>query len=1231
MHVEDFPRPKNDNRRGVHWSASVYHPSGSTLDFWIGELQALRIKWVKLLDDSGGSSLELCERLLEADIMPVVRLYRQEPNPGHIGGREEDTIRRMVAAGVHYFESNNEPDLPVEWQGGQVPDNWLEIAIDNFIIDADKIIALGGLPALPAMGVGSKDNPVEMVVRKGRADLFEKGAWIAIHNYTLNHPLDYPFDAVNQEGAPLTKEEYDRLGPWAWESQPRDTINSWRASDKNPGHTLADDSNCFLAFELMDQIATRALGFKVPIISTEGGPVMGWRDDRRYPRIDPARQADWVTAIYDFMQGGREIRGIRCPNNYFTMCHWLLGNYRLGFLNPGWESQAWYTDWWNADFKLSGELPVVAAIKAMPSMVVDGPKGNVIAGVVLRADTNQPLPDLQVKLLSGGKDAVSRTTAADGTFRFERLDPGSYDVAIGPWGVVGHGVAAKPDPGQQLTFLLSGGNKSTLAGQVLDHAGAPQAGVQVTLSRDGTQVGEVTTGDDGAFRFAGLSLGSYRLSIPGIVVAGIALDGWAGKTLKLIARAPAGYRYAVTTQRLLPEDEAAGRNIFYGVVSDETGTPVNGIQLQMSWHNAEPGTEFPTRATGHDPYKPAGRYEFTHTPGIFRLEVVQGDWPSEVADNLDTAAVPGREGQAIAYEVNFGLQGGAGGKARVDGVMPGCAPGTKLTLVTGFQRQETALAADASFAFPDLAPGSYSLEIAGIGTVADDIHLEEGELFKLIFPLRSKVSGQVLSPPLGLGAVLYAQPAWGWTRQVVLDPDGNFSFEGLPSGRYRLEVGSEVWSGLQLTGENVLQLAPIDPALGPRSAVSGRVADGAGKPQPDIQVILRRVNPGPEQGDGLVVAQMRTAADGAYRFSHLAVGRYSLEAVGMGVVHADILLDGQHEAIRDLLWNPPFALGIIEGRVLAASGLSRAGLQVFLSRDGEVVAQTQTDEAGHFRFTGLAAGVYSLAVPGGPAPVPGIRLDLNGVVVQDIPVPDSPPKAISRYMLLSPPPAGEPGRSASLRRDPFAAKPIEDGPHWEELADSRLALALTLLHMHKTGDSAGFSASEAARATEVTIVGDRIPEATEQALRLADCKVTRLAGAGYALVAGFAAAGKVQTSGVETETGVAVEVEAEPPAPATERSLGHYVLFGPPAAPATLAALLLAQDYLLAFDPCFGFSAEEAGHASTVTLIGSVSAISQQLEEALREGGATVQRISGSAGDVVAALASRVSAGRPFV
>jgi len=156
--------------------------------------------------------------------------------------------------------------------------------------------------------------------------------------------------------------------------------------------------------------------------------------------------------------------------------------------------------------------------------------------------------------------------------------------------------------------------------------------------------------------------------------------------------------------------------------------------------------------------------------------------------------------------------------------------------------------------------------------------------------------------------VLYAPPAWGWTRQAVLDLEGRFSFEGLPPGCYRLEVGSEVLSGLQLTGENAIALAPVDLAAGPRSVIGGCVADSSGTPQTDIRIILRRVETA-GQTDGLVVAQTRTSADGIYRFSNLAAGRYCIEAMGMGTVAADILLDGEHEVTRDVPWNPSFPLG----------------------------------------------------------------------------------------------------------------------------------------------------------------------------------------------------------------------------------------------------------------------------------------------------------------------------------
>lgn len=1102
MRIDEFPRPKGDNRRGIHWSASVYHPTGAALDYWIAELQAMKIKWVKVLDDSGGSSLELVQRLLAADIMPVVRLYRNEPNPGAIGGREEDAIHRLVAAGARYFETNNEPDLGVEWKDGVRPEGWLDIVVDNFIIDADKVLALGGLPALPSFAVGAQANAIERVVQRGRRDLFEKGAWIAVHNYALNHPIDYPYDPVNQEGQPVSQAEYDALGPWAWENAMHNQINEWHARDKNPGDTIADDHACFLGFQFADQMARKALGFPVPIISTEGGPVIGWKQDRRYPRVTPDLHCERVVGIAEYMQGTRQIHGEQCPDNYFAMCHWLLANFRLGSASPAWESQAWYTDWWNEKFGLHGAVPAVAALKALPGIAVkvgagvnagaDGQtqvesKTNItaqatgkasITGQVLVADTGELLAGQTVQLLAGGKQMATTQTGADSKFVFTDIAPGTYDLTIEPYGVVRHGVAAIEGGSQPVIIRLAGGRSSVLSGTVLSAAGAAVAGIEVLLERDGQPLARAVSGTDGAFRFEGLTLGLYRLSMTGIAIDGIALDGRQAKSLKLTTGVAPGYKYIVDKKRLLPPEETDSRRLFYGTVTDALGAPLNGIKVQMSWVGAAAGTALPVKVTGSDPYKPVGYYEFLHTPGTFTLQIAQGDWPSDLADGLETAHTPGRDGQAITYEVNFRQQP-AGAPAQVDGVIQGGQAGRKVTLApapgsaSALATRQTVLAANGAFAFANTAPGAYELALEGVGVIARNIVIAPGALFKALLALRSRLSGKVTGSSEGLVAVLHAPAAWGWTRQTPLTQDGSFTFDNLPAGRYRLEVGSQVLTDLALTGENKLALADIDLSAGRRSIIRGRAADAAGQPRADRVVTLKR--------EGVTVAETSTAADGTYRFANLSPGKYSVEVAGLGVVAKDITLDGEREAVVDVLWPSEGSFGVLQGRVLNVNGSPRPYAVVRLLKEGAELRRAESDVKGAFKFTGLAAGTYALAVGDSEPLVTDAVVGDNTTVVRDVTVPGGPPKVLAHYLLFAAPPtAGQAGA-----------------------ANARLLLALASYYL--TGDMvAGFSVEEAKSATQVTIIGDRVAASTESTLTATGCQVTRLSGDGYAIVKALA-------------------------------------------------------------------------------------------------------------------------------
>jgi len=448
MRLTDFPRPPNDNRRGIHWSASPYHLMGDQLTPWLDELAAMNIKWVKLMakgdrDLSDRSTVELCQRLLACGIFPIVRLYRPQQNPGTLNQGQQELVRELVDLGVRYFETNNEPNLPTEWQNNNLPQNWLEIATRDWIQDADFLISVGALPGTPAMSFGGGATIIREIQRQGRLDLFEKGAWIAIHNYCLNHPLDYPYDEVNLHGRPLTPEEYDALGPyttdagilaalknvlepasyaaianphWAWMDgyikNTREAVNQMREQHKRPDCTLADDANCFREYELAAQTVYEILGYHVPIITTEGGVVVGDKQDGRYPRMTLDRHREYTVAMFDFMMN-------QAPDYYFALCPWLIANYQMGLREINWESQAWYSDW-----HCPGHLPTVDAVKAMPA--VGGaplPRQGVIQGTV------QNGAGRRVRLIGPGGTS-EQTVGSDERFRFANLVAGTYRVEV---------------------------------------------------------------------------------------------------------------------------------------------------------------------------------------------------------------------------------------------------------------------------------------------------------------------------------------------------------------------------------------------------------------------------------------------------------------------------------------------------------------------------------------------------------------------------------------------------------------------------------------------------------------------------------------------------------------------------------------------------------------------------------------------------------------------------------
>jgi hypothetical protein len=303
------------------------------------------------------------------------------------------------------------------------------------------------------MGPGSLDNPISLVVQKGRQDLFERGCWVAIHNYTLNHPLDYPYDDVNQTGRPLTQEEFDeyarwqyshltyaqiqaqgipvsgedyaKFNRWAWDGRNMDMVNQVRASNKNPGQTVLDDANCFNGYLAAGKMMFDALGFHVPVISTEGGPVVGWGDDNRYAKVNPTTQMEMQLVSCAILQSPKRHPGTSpCVPGCWPRGRWATGT-PPGSRCPGTRRSG------TCSSASATELPIVQALKDEPSVVRPElqPGRGVIQGVARRAG-GQPIDGLALKLVGLNRE-LNTSSDATGAFHFERLSAGAYELRSG--------------------------------------------------------------------------------------------------------------------------------------------------------------------------------------------------------------------------------------------------------------------------------------------------------------------------------------------------------------------------------------------------------------------------------------------------------------------------------------------------------------------------------------------------------------------------------------------------------------------------------------------------------------------------------------------------------------------------------------------------------------------------------------------------------------------------------
>ncbi|MCC6626635.1 MAG: hypothetical protein IT340_04440 [Chloroflexi bacterium] len=278
MALAAFPRPRNDIGRGIHWAPTTYQEPDD-VDRLLKEARAMRINWITFLNDGTaiGPNDYLVQQIVKADIEPVLRVYT--PNGQPVPGAPESLaamVQHYRGLGVRYFQLFNEPN-----NNRENPDGRPNVAryVTDWSDAARVVIMNGGLPGIGALSPGGDmddlqflDGTLDHLAQRGQTHLLDC-AWLALHNYSFNRPIEY-----------------------------------------------VGDQHSYLGFRLYHDIIQRRLGRPLPMIGTEGGTHVGADFDPAYPIVDATRQAELVLDAYRYLERpGRE-------PYYFAFTYWIIAD-----------------------------------------------------------------------------------------------------------------------------------------------------------------------------------------------------------------------------------------------------------------------------------------------------------------------------------------------------------------------------------------------------------------------------------------------------------------------------------------------------------------------------------------------------------------------------------------------------------------------------------------------------------------------------------------------------------------------------------------------------------------------------------------------------------------------------------------------------------------------------------------------------------------------------------------
>ncbi|MEM7355308.1 MAG: carboxypeptidase-like regulatory domain-containing protein, partial [Acidobacteriota bacterium] len=426
-----------------------------------------------------------------------------------------------------------------------------------------------------------------------------------------------------------------------------------------------------------------------------------------------------------------------------------------------------------------------------------------------------------------------------------------------------------------------------------------------------------------------------------------------------------------------------------GRVVDERRSPVADARVELVISSRNDYREPHTLSDGQ------GRFDFPRlSAGTYRLQVEKEGWVADPpqlridlrgddVDDLEVVLIPSIQLTGEVLGLDFTELAGVQVEAVTD----------------DGQRRAGTVAYDGRYEIRDLGPGDWlvSAEAAeGTRRVETRLVLDPGDLEAyrdLEFEPGLVLSGRVEhgGEPVGAATIALLGSDVAARRDVLTDHDGQFRFEALESGSYRLSVSSS--RDLFIHNEDVLLETDRDLLIELATAgLSGRVVAEDGSAIHRALVILQQRLPIADSGAGGEGSIFTVGSDseGSFRFDRLPAGRFSVRIRKDGYAQLDeeleLVAGGASEA-RTFTLEPT---GGVELHLRLASGAVPPAALVTLLDDGGRPVQSEARglAGGAARFETLQAGEWRALVGARGGAPREVRLTVPGDPVEIV-LPDA--------------------------------------------------------------------------------------------------------------------------------------------------------------------------------------------------------------------------------------------------